>query len=176
MIIRSDLLFIFVCNFSKIHFLNANELQKKLLEWYKENCRPFPWRKTSNPIIFGCRRSSFSKQELHKDSPITSLLFQIFQLSSNWLLLKKIIMRLGRAGYYSRARNFTQLLKLSHVTTMDTPDDFNQIKSLKGIGDYTASAIVSICFGQEQAVVDGNVYRYYQGFLVWINLLIFRST
>ena len=49
------------------------------------------------------------------------------------------------------------------------PKNFNHIKSLKGIGDYTASAIASICFDQEQAVVDGNVYRVLSKFLVLIN-------
>ena len=60
------------------------------------------------------------------------------------------IMRLWQGlGYYSRARNLHATAK---TITRDYhgrfPDDFNQIKSLKGIGDYTASAIVSICFGQ----------------------------
>ncbi|MGB1362609.1 MAG: A/G-specific adenine glycosylase, partial [Flavobacteriaceae bacterium] len=63
-------------------------------------------------------------------------------------------------GYYSRARNLHATAKtITHQYHGRFPNDFNQIKSLKGIGDYTASAIASICFGQEQAVVDGNVYR-----------------
>jgi len=63
-------------------------------------------------------------------------------------------------GYYSRARNLHATAKIiTDKYDGKFPKDFNHLKSLKGIGDYTASAIASICFDQEQAVVDGNVYR-----------------
>ena len=61
-------------------------------------------------------------------------------------------------GYYSRARNLhfaaRQILSLGHF-----PDTLEEIKKLKGVGDYTAAAIASIAFGLPAAVVDGNVYR-----------------
>jgi A/G-specific adenine glycosylase len=61
-------------------------------------------------------------------------------------------------GYYSRARNLhyaaKQITALGHF-----PDTLDEIKKLKGIGDYTAAAIGSIAFGLPTAVVDGNVYR-----------------
>ena len=63
-------------------------------------------------------------------------------------------------GYYSRARN---LLFTSKIVATDLagafPDNYTNLKKLKGIGDYTASAIASICFDEAAAVVDGNVYR-----------------
>ncbi len=63
-------------------------------------------------------------------------------------------------GYYSRARNL-------HATAQQVvdqydgvfPNHFKALKELKGVGDYTASAIGSICFDLPEAVVDGNVYR-----------------
>jgi A/G-specific adenine glycosylase len=61
-------------------------------------------------------------------------------------------------GYYSRARNLhfaaKQIVALGHF-----PDTLEQIKKLKGVGDYTAAAIASFAFGIPAAVVDGNVYR-----------------
>ena len=61
-------------------------------------------------------------------------------------------------GYYSRARNLhyaaKQIVALGHF-----PDTIDEIRQLKGVGDYTAAAIGSIAFGLPAAVVDGNVYR-----------------
>ena len=61
-------------------------------------------------------------------------------------------------GYYSRARNLhyaaRQIVALGHF-----PDTLDEIRQLKGVGDYTAAAIGSIAFGLPAAVVDGNVYR-----------------
>ena len=73
---------------------------------------------------------------------------------------------MGGLGYYSRARNLHATAKIITNEYRKFPKNFNQIKSLKGIGDYTASAIVSICFDQEQAVVDAMFTGYYQEFLV----------
>lgn len=63
-------------------------------------------------------------------------------------------------GYYSRARNL-------HLTAKNIqqnyggkfPNDFEELKKLKGVGDYTAAAIASFAFGKKCAVVDGNVIR-----------------
>lgn len=63
-------------------------------------------------------------------------------------------------GYYSRARNLHSTAK--HISTElngKFPDTFEEIKKLKGVGDYTAAAISSFVFGERQAVVDGNVVR-----------------
>jgi A/G-specific adenine glycosylase len=61
-------------------------------------------------------------------------------------------------GYYSRTRNLhcaaKQIVDLGHF-----PDTLEEIKKLKGVGDYTAAAIASIAFNLPVAVVDGNVYR-----------------
>ena len=61
-------------------------------------------------------------------------------------------------GYYSRARNLhaaaRQIVELGHF-----PNTMEEIRWLKGVGDYTAAAIASIAFDLPEAVVDGNVYR-----------------
>jgi len=63
-------------------------------------------------------------------------------------------------GYYSRARNLHFTARyIVDVLHGEFPDSYQQLLKLKGVGDYTASAIASICFDEPQAVVDGNVYR-----------------
>jgi A/G-specific adenine glycosylase len=61
-------------------------------------------------------------------------------------------------GYYSRARNLHAAAK-QIVSMGGFPETLERIRSLKGVGDYTAAAIGSIAFGLPAAVVDGNVYR-----------------
>ena len=63
-------------------------------------------------------------------------------------------------GYYSRARNLHEAAKtIVHEHNGSLPQTYEKIKPLKGIGQYTASAIASFAFALPHAVVDGNVYR-----------------
>ena len=63
-------------------------------------------------------------------------------------------------GYYSRARNLHATAKLvSEKYNGQFPNTYLGLLELKGVGDYTASAIASFCFKEAQPVVDGNVYR-----------------
>jgi A/G-specific adenine glycosylase len=63
-------------------------------------------------------------------------------------------------GYYSRAKNLHHTaIYISKELKGNFPDEFENIKKLKGIGDYTAGAIASIAFNKPHAVVDGNVFR-----------------
>ena len=69
-------------------------------------------------------------------------------------------------GYYNRARN----LKEAAITLMEKydgelPADYNELLSLKGIGEYTAGAIASIAFGLPEPAVDGNVLRVFSRLL-----------
>lgn len=61
-------------------------------------------------------------------------------------------------GYYSRARNLRKAAQ--HIATRGKfPSTFNELRSLPGVGDYTAAAVASIAFGLPEAVLDGNVLR-----------------
>ena len=63
-------------------------------------------------------------------------------------------------GYYSRCKNLLHTARLiNEKYNAVFPSDYNTILSLKGIGNYTASAIASFCFDLPRAVVDGNVLR-----------------
>jgi A/G-specific adenine glycosylase len=62
-------------------------------------------------------------------------------------------------GYYSRARNLQRSARQMRETGGDFPADYASLRSLPGVGDYTAAAIASIAFDQPYAAVDGNVLR-----------------
>lgn len=63
-------------------------------------------------------------------------------------------------GYYNRCKNLIHTARhINQNLNGSFPDSYTEIRNLKGIGDYTASAIASFCFGLPHAVVDGNVLR-----------------
>ncbi len=131
-----------------------------LLSWFRENGRELPWRQTSDPYAIW----------------LSEIILQQTQVKQGWEYWERFMRRwptvedLAAAtedevlrewqglGYYSRARNLhfaaKQIVALGHF-----PNTIEEIKKLKGVGDYTAAAIGRIAFGLPAAVVDGNVYR-----------------
>jgi A/G-specific adenine glycosylase len=136
--------------------------QKKLLDWFKENRRAFPWRENAEPYNVWLSEIILQQTRAAQGLPYYESFISNFPRVEQLAAAKEDhIMKLWQGlGYYSRARNLHATAKIINDQYKGRfPTDFDQIKALKGVGDYTASAIASICFGQEQAVVDGNVYR-----------------
>ena len=149
--------------------------QKKLLGWFKENRRPFPWRDKAEPYNVWLSEIILQQTRAAQGLPYYESFISNFPTVEKLAGAKEDqIMKLWEGlGYYSRARNLHATAKtITNQYGGRFPSDFDKIKSLKGIGDYTASAIASICFDQEEAVVDGNVYRVLSRVLVLINPLI----
>jgi len=135
---------------------------KKLLGWFGENRRPFPWRDSAEPYKVWLSEIILQQTRAAQGLPYYESFISNFPTVEELAAAKEDhVMKLWQGlGYYSRARNLHATAKtITDQYQGRFPSDFDQIKSLKGIGDYTASAIASICFGQDQAVVDGNVYR-----------------
>ena len=136
------------------------EFALTLLKWFREYGRDLPWRQTHDPYAIW----------------LSEIILQQTQVKQGWDYWERFMHRwptveaLAEAtedevlrewqglGYYSRARNLhyaaKQIVALGHF-----PDTLEEIRKLKGVGDYTAAAIGSIAFGLPAAVVDGNVYR-----------------
>ena len=73
---------------------------------------------------------------------------------------KDVLLLWQGLGYYSRARNLHSTSKyIFNQSNSEFPESYEELIKLKGIGDYTASAISSICFEKSQPVLDGNVFR-----------------
>jgi A/G-specific adenine glycosylase len=152
----------FFCIFAgKIAFMGEkNSFTQTILDWFRQNGRELPWRETNDPYAIW----------------LSEIILQQTQVKQGWAYWERFMRRwptveaLAAAtedevlrewqglGYYSRARNLhfaaRQIKALGHF-----PDTLEDIKRLKGVGDYTAAAIGSIAFGLPAAVVDGNVYR-----------------
>lgn len=137
-------------------------LATPLLKWYDLNHRTLPWRGSRDPYLIWVSEIIF--QQTRIDQGIGYFL----RFADRFPTLVSLaragedeVLRLWQGlGYYSRARNL--LFTARHIQDNlggQFPQDFNSIKKLKGVGDYTASCIASICFGETQAAVDGNVFR-----------------
>lgn len=142
-------------------------IQTKLISWYQKNKRTFPWRKTKDPykiwiseIILQQTKADNGVLYYEKFLKIFPTLNELAKSSE-----EEVLKAWEGFGYYSRARNlFHTACKIFKEYDSKFPDDFKTLKSFKGIGDYTASAIVSICFNIPEGVVDGNVYRFISRF------------
>lgn len=130
--------------------------------WYSVNKRDLPWRNTSNP--YNIWLSEIILQQTRIDQGIS----YYFRFLDEFPTIQHLaaahedqVLKLWQGlGYYSRARNLHFTAKeLVRNYNGQFPSDYSSIRSLKGIGEYTAAAIASISFGLEHAAVDGNVYR-----------------
>lgn len=143
------------------------EFSKILRDWYRKNGRELPWRGTQNPYLIWL--SEIILQQTRVDQGLPYFL----RFSETFPTVKDLanapedqVLRLWQGlGYYSRARN----LHAAARQVCDTfgghfPADYPLLRSLKGVGDYTAAAIASFAFGLPHAVVDGNVFRFLSRF------------
>lgn len=133
-----------------------------LIYWYLQNRRELPWRKTKNPYFIWLSEIMLQQTRVAQGMAyylkFTSTFPTVFDLAK---ADENTVLKMWQGlGYYSRARNLHFSAKLiANEFNGKFPSTYNEIIKLKGIGDYTASAIASICFDEPTAVVDGNVYR-----------------
>ena len=130
--------------------------------WYLKNKRDLPWRKTKDPYFIWLSEIILQQTKVSQGASYYLKFSQKFKnISSLAQANEEQILKLWQGlGYYSRARNlhFTAKHIINNLNGV-FPDNYNELIKLKGIGDYTASAISSICFNKPHATVDGNVYR-----------------
>jgi len=139
---------------------NSNPFALTLLRWFGEHGRELPWRGTHDPYAIW----------------LSEIILQQTRVQQGWEYWERFIRRwptveaLAQAtedevlrlwqglGYYSRARNL-HFAARQVVAMGGFPTTYEELRRLKGVGDYTAAAIGSLAFGLPVAVVDGNVYR-----------------
>lgn len=131
-----------------------------VLSWYAEHGRSLPWRDTRDPYKIWI--SEIILQQTRVVQGYEYFLRFIGTFPDVESLARADIdqvLRLWQGlGYYSRARNLHAAAK-QIVEMGGFPRDFAAVRSLRGVGDYTAAAICSFAFDLPVAVVDGNVYR-----------------
>lgn len=133
-----------------------------LLDWYTKNKRELPWRKTDDPYKIWVSEIMLQQTRVDTVIPYYHRFLEafptIYDLSE---ANQQQVLKLWEGlGYYSRGRNLHQAAKMVvNQFGGNIPDDHKSITELKGIGPYTAAAVLSIAFDKKHAVVDGNVIR-----------------
>ncbi|MFN4233492.1 MAG: A/G-specific adenine glycosylase [Bacteroidia bacterium] len=133
-----------------------------LINWYLNNKRNLPWRNTRDPYKIWLSEIILQQTRVEQGLPYYQKFIEKYPTVFNLAKAKQDeVLKLWQGlGYYSRARNL-------HFTAKEIvknykgqfPNNYQEIRALKGIGDYTAAAIASFAFDLPYAVVDGNVMR-----------------
>ena len=132
-----------------------------LTSWYSVNKRILPWRDSKNPYNIWLSEIILQQTQIKQGLPYYEAFVQIILLFKRLLrLLKQSFKLVARARLLFPSSKFAFYAK--HITENlngEFPKSYKSLLELKGVGDYTASAIASICYEEPVAVVDGNVYR-----------------
>lgn len=135
---------------------------KSITHWYSINKRDLPWRKTKNPYLIWLSEIILQQTQVSQGLPYYEAFAAryptVYDLAS---ASESEVLKLWQGlGYYSRARNLHAAAQyIVNQLHGEFPDSYKELRTLKGVGDYTASAVASFCFNEATAVVDGNVYR-----------------
>ncbi len=147
-------------------------LHRQLLAWYDREKRDLPWRRSRDPYQI------WISEIMLQQTRVETVLPYFARFLSNFPTVKdlaaadtdKLLNLWAGLGYYSRARNLKAAAE-DMVARFDgeVPRNHESLRSLKGIGPYTAAAIASIAFDQAHPAIDGNLER------VFARLLALRT-
>lgn len=146
----------------KLEDSKIKEFQDKMLTWFEENGRDFPWRETTDPYQIMVAEFLLQKTHVRKVEEvyfeITENYPNLFSLSqADQKELEEIIRPLG---FINRAERLIDAAK-KIIDEYDgiIPDDFEELLSINGIGSYIATAILIFAYDKKKVVVDTNVIR-----------------
>ena len=140
----------------------SRETVQNLLSWYEKNKRDLPWRKTKDPYRIWLSEIMLQQTRVEAVKPYYERFLAVCPTVEDLAKLPEDqLLKLWEGlGYYSRARNLQKAAR----TVMEQyggkmPESYEALRSLSGIGDYTAGAVASIAFDIPVPAVDGNVLR-----------------
>ena len=139
-----------------------SQLSDALLPWFYKNSRDLPWRKDKEPYHIWLSEIMLQQTRVEAvKGYYDRFLAALPDIESLSCADDELLHKLWEGlGYYSRVRN----LKKAAITIMEEhngtfPQNYEAVRKLPGIGDYTAGAVCSIAFDQKTPAVDGNVLR-----------------
>ncbi len=133
--------------------------QKTLLDWYKTNKRPLPWRKNREPYSVWISEIMLQQTTVTAVIPYYEKFMKIFPTLKDLASApeSKVIKNWAGLGYYSRARNLYKAALI--LNKQGFPKTYKELLKLPGFGPYTSRAVSSIAFNENTGVLDGNVIR-----------------
>jgi A/G-specific adenine glycosylase len=137
------------------------ELAEKLLAWYAVNARTLPWRGHPDPYAVWVSEIMLQQTQVDTVSPYFERWMARFPtLEALAAASEQEVLALWEGlGYYSRARNLWRAARQVWEAGGQMPRTAADLALLPGVGRYTAAAIASMAFGQDEAALDGNIRR-----------------
>ncbi|GAA0370109.1 A/G-specific adenine glycosylase [Bacillus horti] len=139
-----------------------SQFQDALLSWFERNMRDLPWRKDRDPYKIWVSEIMLQQTQVDTVIPYFNRFMERFPSLEALAEAPEddVLKHWEGLGYYSRARNLqTAVKEVQEQYGGKVPDEPNEIAKLKGVGPYTAGAILSIAYGKPEPAVDGNVMR-----------------
>jgi A/G-specific adenine glycosylase len=142
--------------------LNKTRFRENLLSWYDNNKRVLPWRDDPSPYKVWISEIMLQQTKVSTVIPyFNRFIERIKSVNELAEIEEDTLLKLWEGlGYYSRARNLkkaAQEIVQKHNSVL--PNNEKELEELKGIGNYTSGAILSIAFNKRYTAVDGNVLR-----------------
>ncbi|MGH7844829.1 MAG: A/G-specific adenine glycosylase [Candidatus Binatia bacterium] len=137
-------------------------IRRRLLRWYDRHRRDLPWRKTRDPYALWIAESMLQQTQVNTVVPYYRDFLKAFPSlrALDRAPREKVLALWSGLGYYRRAENLKRAARIivrNHQGSM--PQEFNALRALPGIGDYTAGALASIAFNRPHPALDGNARR-----------------
>jgi len=141
---------------------NFAAIRRRLLSWYETHKRDLPWRRTSDPYAIWISETMLQQTQVATVVPYYNRFMKVFPnvKGLDRAPLAKVLALWSGLGYYRRAENLKKTARvLATRHRGQLPDDYDNLRALPGIGEYTAGALLSIAFGKPYPAIDGNARR-----------------
>ena len=142
--------------------INIYAFQNDLISWFKQEQRDLPWRKDQDPYKIWVSEIMLQQTRVDTVIPYFNRFIEWFPTIEDLAKAEedKVLKAWEGLGYYSRVRNLQSAVQeVSEKYNGQVPNTPEEIARLKGVGPYTAGAILSIAYGIPEPAVDGNVMR-----------------
>jgi len=141
------------------------QFQKKILDWYSQNKRDLPWRKTRDPYKILVSEIMLQQTQVSRVLPKYELWLQTFPTIQSLVKasIPEVLHIWSGLGYNRRAlylkKAAEEIIRVPRVSQGMFPLTIGELRKLPGVGEYTARAVACFAFGQQVAVVDTNVRK-----------------
>ena len=138
------------------------ELSQRLVPWYRKERRDLPWRHTTDPYRIWVSEIMLQQTRVEAVKRYYARFMEVLPDVKSLAEVEedKLLKLWEGLGYYNRVRNMQKAARQIMVDYNGTfPQTYEEIRSLTGIGNYTAGAISSFSYGLAYPAVDGNVLR-----------------
>ncbi|CAM4232482.1 A/G-specific adenine glycosylase [Lederbergia lenta] len=142
--------------------IDIKQFQHDLISWFIEEQRDLPWRKDADPYKVWVSEIMLQQTKVDTVIPYFDRFLKKFPTIESFAAADdEAVLKIWEGlGYYSRVRNLHSAVKevVGNYGGV-VPDTQEEISKLKGVGPYTAGAVLSIAYGKPEPAVDGNVMR-----------------